>query len=188
MDEHQNIEVKVRKYPGTSWIDILDHIRLSLRKALEQVIIHAGTNCISNNTNYLKNIKKYVKLVKETCKDTKLNLSSVICCTDIKDITDAIKTKSYHPKNYYEQQNVGFIDKGNIKKSDLNSKWLHLYERGSSKLAKSLLGFIHWICKPGISVSYESKVSVNCVNKALSHFKRNHPQPPTVCFIRIFKQ
>ena len=112
----------MRKYPGASLIDILDHIRLSLWKAPEQIIIHAGTNDISNNTNYLKNVKKVTQLVKETCKDTKLSFSSVICHTDIKDVTDAINTTNYHLENYCEQQNVGFIDNGNMKKSDLNSK------------------------------------------------------------------
>ena len=60
MNKDENIKVKIRKYPGASSIDILDHI-----------IIHAGTNDISNNANYLKNVKKIVKLVKESCKDTK---------------------------------------------------------------------------------------------------------------------
>ena len=68
-NKDENIKVKIRKYPGTSSIDILDHIKTSLRKAPEQIIIHAGTNDISNKTNYLKNVKKIVKIVKETCKD-----------------------------------------------------------------------------------------------------------------------
>ena len=84
-----------------------------------------------------------VKLVKETCKDTKLTFSSKICCADIKDITDTINTSNSHLETYCKQQNVGFIDNGNIKKSDLNSKDLHLHERGSSKLAKNLLDFIY---------------------------------------------
>ena len=54
----ENIKVKTRKCPGASSIDILDHIKHSLRKAPEQIIIHAATNDISNNTNYLKNVKK----------------------------------------------------------------------------------------------------------------------------------
>ena len=88
-------------------------------------------------------LKKIVKLVKETCKDTKLSFSSVTCRTDIKDITDTINTTNSHLENYCKQQNVGFINNGNIKKSDLNSKGLHLHERGSSKLAKNLLDFIY---------------------------------------------
>ena len=58
MNKDKNIKVKIRKYPGASSTDILDHIKLSLRKAPEQIIILVGTNDISNNTNYLKNVKK----------------------------------------------------------------------------------------------------------------------------------
>ena len=109
---------------------------------------------------------KRLKLVKETCKDTKLSFSSMICRTDIKDITDTINTTNSHLENYCKQQNVGFIGNGNIKKSDLNSKGLHLHECSSSKLAKNLLYFMYLNCKPGSRVSYETKVSDNCVNKA----------------------
>ena len=87
------------KYRGAS----LDHIKLSLRKAPGQIIIHAGTNEISNNANYLKNVKKIVKLVKETRKDIKLSSSSVICRTDIKDITETISTTNSHLENYCNQ-------------------------------------------------------------------------------------
>ena len=100
MKKDENIKVKIQKYPRTSSIDILDHIKPSLRKAPEQIIIHAGTNDISNNTNYLNNAKKIVKLVKENCKDTKLSFSSVICPTDVKYIADTISTTNSHLQNY----------------------------------------------------------------------------------------
>ena len=140
MNKDENIKVKIRKYPGASSIDILDDIKSSLRKAPEQIIIHAGTNDMSNNSNYLKNVKKIVKLVKENCKDTKLSFSSKICRTDVKDIADTINTTNSHLQNYCKQQNVGFIDNGNI---NLNPKGLHLHERGSSKLSKDLLDFTY---------------------------------------------
>ena len=70
MNKDENIKVKIRKYPGASSIYISDHIKPSLRKAPEQIIIHVGTNDISNKPNYLKNVKKIVRLVKETCNDT----------------------------------------------------------------------------------------------------------------------
>ena len=59
----------------------------------------------------------------------------------------------------------------------MNSKGLHLHKRGSRKLAKDLLDFIYWICKPGSSVSSQSQLSGNCcVNKAIRYFKTNHPR------------
>ena len=138
MNKDENIKVKIRKYPGASSIDILDHIKHSLRKTPEQIIIDTGTNDISNNTNYLKNAKKIVKLLKENCKDTKLRFSSVICSSDVKDIADTVNTTNSHLQNYCKQQNVGFIDNGNMKNSDLSPKGLHLHERDSSNLAKNL--------------------------------------------------
>ena len=96
MNKDENIKVKIRKYPGASSIDILDHAKPSLWKSLEQVIIHAGTNDISNDTNYLRNVKMILKLVKKTWQDTKLSFYSVICCTDIKDISDTISTINSH--------------------------------------------------------------------------------------------
>ena len=143
MNKDENIKVKIRKYPGASSIDTLDHIKPCLRKAPEQIIIHAGTNDISDNTSYLKNVKKTLKVVKEICKDTKLSFSSVICRTDVKHITDTIDTTNSHLENFCKQQNVGFFDNGNIKKSDLNSNGLHLHGRGISKLSKNILDFIY---------------------------------------------
>ena len=39
-----DINIKIRKYPGASLTDMLDHIRPSLRKEPDQIIIYAGTN------------------------------------------------------------------------------------------------------------------------------------------------
>ena len=40
------------KYPGASFINILDHIKHSFQKTPEQIIMHAGTNDISNDIVY----------------------------------------------------------------------------------------------------------------------------------------
>ena len=67
----------------------------------------------------------------------------------------------------------------------MNSIGLHLHERGSSKLARNLLDFIYWICKPSSSVSYKLEVSDNCVNEALGHFKTKHPQCVSLGYLNI---
>ena len=120
MSKDENIKVKILKYPGAYSIDTLGYIKRSLWKALVKIVIYAGANDISNNNNYLNNVIKVVKLVKVTCKDTKLSFSLVICCSTIKEISDTIKTTNSHLENYCKQQNSGFIDNANIKKSDFN--------------------------------------------------------------------
>ena len=143
LNKNADINIKIRKYPGASSTDILDHIRPSLRKEPDQIIIHAGTNDLTSDHNYLNNVKKIVKMVRETCKNTKLCFSSLICRNDLKDIDEKVKKTNTHLENYCKQQNLDFIDNSNIKKSDLNSRGLHLQERGSSKLAKNFLDYFY---------------------------------------------
>ena len=143
MNKDSNMIIKIRKYPGASSTDVLDHIKPSLRKDPDQILIHAGTNDLTNDKNYLKNVKKIVKLVRETCKDTKLCFSSLICRTDVPDIDEKVIKTNTNLENYCNQQNIGFISNNNIKKSDLNARGLHLHERGSSKLAKNFLDYLY---------------------------------------------
>ena len=79
-----DMNIKIRKYPGTSSTDKLDHIEPNLRTELDQILIHAGANDLKNDHNYLKNVKKIVKMARET--NTKLCFSSLICQADLKDI------------------------------------------------------------------------------------------------------
>ena len=98
LNKNADINIKIRKYPGASSTDILDHIRPSLRKEPDQIIIHAGTNDLTNDHNYLNNVKKIVKMVRETCKNTKLCFSSLICRTDRKDIDEKVKKLTHNWK------------------------------------------------------------------------------------------
>ena len=43
LNKNIDINIKIRKYPGASSTDILDHIKPSLRKEPDQIVIHAGT-------------------------------------------------------------------------------------------------------------------------------------------------
>ena len=80
----------------------------------------------------------------ETCENTKLCFSPLICLTDQKDIDEnAKKKKKTHLENYCKQQNLDLIDNSNIKKSDLNSRGWHLQERGSSNLAKKVWDYFY---------------------------------------------
>ena len=146
------------KYPGAFSIDIINHLKPCLRKAPGKIIIHAGTNDITNNVNYLSNVKKIVKLVRETSKGTKLCFSCNICRTEIKDIDGRINEANSHLESYCKQQNLSFIkgaqkcnigriwvNNKNINKFDLAAKVLHIKERGSKKLAKKFVEFIEYV-------------------------------------------
>ena len=42
LNKNADINIKIRKYPGASSTNILDHIKPSLRKEPDQIVIHAG--------------------------------------------------------------------------------------------------------------------------------------------------
>ena len=88
LNKNADINVKIQKYSGASSTDILDHIKPSLRKEPDQIVTHAETNDLTNDHNYLHNVKKIVKMVRETCKNTKLFFSSLICRSYLKDIDE----------------------------------------------------------------------------------------------------
>ena len=50
----------------------------------------------------------------------------------------------FHAKfrNFCKQNDIGFIDKGNIKESHLGMKKLHLNKKGNSFLAKNLPNYV----------------------------------------------
>ena len=107
LNKNADINIKIRKYPGASSTDILNYIKPSLRKKPDQIVIHPGTNDLTSNHNYLDDVHKIVKMVvKETCKNTKLCFSSLICRTDLKDIDEKVIKTNTHQKNYCKQQNL----------------------------------------------------------------------------------
>ena len=60
LNKNKDINIKIRTYSDIrkySSTDILEHIRPSLRKEPDQIIIHAETNYLKNDHNYLNNVK-----------------------------------------------------------------------------------------------------------------------------------
>ena len=78
LNKNADINIRIRKHHGASLTD-MDHIRPSLRKEADQIIIHAGTNDLTNNHNYVNNVNKILKMVRETFENSKLCFSSLIC-------------------------------------------------------------------------------------------------------------
>ena len=139
MNENADMNIKIQKYPGESSTDILDHLKSSLRKEADQILIHTGTSNLTNDHNYLNNVKEIVNMVKETCEDTKFCFSALIFRIDLKDIIKKVIKANRRLENCYKQLKLDLSDNGNIQKSDLNTRGQHLQDHGSSKTAKTFL-------------------------------------------------
>ena len=57
--------VKVITHPGSTTEDMLDYIKPIARRKPDTLIIHAGTNDLTNGVNTMKKVRKLVKVVSE---------------------------------------------------------------------------------------------------------------------------
>ena len=77
--------VKVKNYPGATSEEVFDKIDNLLKVKPDCLLVHVGTNDLTNNVNLLNSAKKMVKKVKNSSPNTKLVFSSAILHKDKKD-------------------------------------------------------------------------------------------------------
>ena len=96
--------VKVKNYPGEISKDILNRIDGLLKVKPDCLLVHVGTNDLTNNVNLLNSVKKMIKKVKNSSSNTKLIFSSVILRKDKKDISKKVGETNQRLKNYCKQK------------------------------------------------------------------------------------
>ena len=142
-DKRKNHNVKVKNYPGGTSETILDNTDDIVKSKPDCLIIHAGTNDLTNGINLLYQTKKIVKQVKKVSQNTKIVFSSIAIRKDRKNIDKKVAEVNSHLKNYCNQKNIEYIDNSNIKEDHLGVKKLHLNKKGNSVLAKNFLKYLH---------------------------------------------
>ena len=94
---------------------------LNVRKNLDIVIIHTGTNDLQNNCNIAKKAKKLISAVKEPDKDNSVKIAFFsIRNREDEDFKDKIMDVNNKLKNYCNSAGMNFIDNSNIYGSCLN--------------------------------------------------------------------
>ena len=108
-----------------------------VRKKTNFLVIHNGTNDLTNSVNTMKEIKKLVRCVKDLDKDKDLNIGflSVISRFD-RNLDQEIRDINLKLKRYCEGNNFLFVDNVNVEESCLNNSKLHLNHKGTNILSK----------------------------------------------------
>ena len=106
------------------------------------LIVHAGTNDLTNDVNLLNNVKKIVNKTKKKSPNTVLTFSNIIVRKNKKNLGKLRTDTNARLKNYCAQKKLSLINHDNIKESHLGIKKLHLNRKGNSLFAKNLLSFI----------------------------------------------
>ena len=109
----------------------------------ESVIIHVGTNNLTNEINMLNNVKKIVKELTTKLPKVKIAFSGLITRKDKKNLDKNVTETNKRLKNYCRQKDIGYIDNSNITEDSLGIKKLHLNRKGNSFFAKNLLKYLN---------------------------------------------
>ena len=125
---------------------MIDYIKPELHHKPDIVILHCGTNDITNDVNTVKKIKKLVKEIEENDGSTDIVISGLIKRFD-RNAIDDIERINEKLKRWCIGKGLTFIDNNNINESCLNRGKLHLNRRGSSYLANNLKIFIESLWK-----------------------------------------
>ena len=70
--------MKIRPHPGATIVDMIDYIKPELRNKPDIIILHCGTNDITNDANTVKKMKKLDKKIKDNDSSTDIVISGLI--------------------------------------------------------------------------------------------------------------
>ena len=113
-----------------------------MNKKPASLIVHVGTNDLTNDTNLLSNVKKIVNKINKASPNTVLTFLSIIFQRDKKNLEKTRADTNSWLKNFCRQKNINLISNDNIKEEYLGIKKLHLNREGNSIFGKNLLNFI----------------------------------------------
>ena len=135
-------KVDVLNFSGATSEDILTKIDDVLDEKPASLIVHVGTNDLTNEINLLSNAKKIVNKIKKKSPNTVVTFSNIIVRKDKRNLEKARADTNSRLKNFCRQKNINLIPNDNIKEEHLGVKKLHLNRKGNSVFAKNLLNFI----------------------------------------------
>ena len=116
-----NHKVNIVKFSGGSSEKILEILDDMIKEKPEDLIVHVGTNHITNNLNLLTNVIIIFNKVSKESPSTSIAFLSIINC----------KVKTNIQK--------AFIGNSGIKEFHLGKRKLHLDKKGNSAFAKKII-------------------------------------------------
>ena len=132
----------------------------------ESIIIHAGTNNLTNGINMLNNAKKIVKELTTKLPKVKIAFSGLITRKDKKNLDKNVTEINKRLKNYCRQKDIGYLHNSNITEDSSGIKNLHLNRKGKSLFAKNLLKYFNNVWLSSDTTAYDSAPKISkCSSK-----------------------
>ena len=138
-----NHKAKIVNFPGGTREKILEKLDIIIKEKPDDLIVHDGTNDITNNVNLLTNVKKIFNKVSKELPSTSIAFSSIINRKNKTNIQKTLADTNARLKNFCKKKGISFIDNSGIKEFHLGKSKLHFHRKGNRAFAKKLLHHIN---------------------------------------------
>ena len=138
-----NHQVKIVNFPGGTSKKILEKLDVIIKEKPDDVIVHVGTNDITNNVNLLTNVNKIFNKVSKELPSTSIVFSLMINRKNKTNIQKTLTDTNSRLEKFCMQKGTSFIANSGIKEFQLGKRKLHLNKKGNIAFAKDLLYHIN---------------------------------------------
>ena len=130
--------VRLRKCPGDSTEDLLDHVELVARKKPDLIVIYFGTDDTILGKDTKENVQKAIDTINEESPSTETAISLCTIRKDQRGISRKVELCNKILRDAASWNNTHVNDNKNIGESCFAMKRLHLNRKGTSFLANNL--------------------------------------------------
>jgi hypothetical protein len=137
-------KVSVKSFSGATVNDMSDFLKPTVRKQPKKLIIHAGTNNLrhSSPNEIADKVIELAENFQKDCSHTEVIISSLVIRSDREELARKVNETNNILKSSCLEKKLGFLDNGNISRSHLNIRGLHLNREGNALLQANILHFL----------------------------------------------
>ena len=129
-------------HPNATSEDLKDVINPTIRRKPDTIIVHIGTNDITQEIDTIANLNTIMNRITKKSSNSKVFISSVLMCHDKPHIQEKVKKLNTDLKLFCDENLIKYINNDNLDNTCLGKGNLHPNNKGKAYLAKT---FIHCI-------------------------------------------
>ena len=179
--------VVVRSFGGAKTQCMEGYIKPTVKLAPKQIILHCGTNNLPSNEDpetIAKNIMNLAKNIKTDI--TKVAVSGIIPRRDT--FNHQAKQVNQTLKKMCEEENIPFISHHGINnRFRLNSRGLHLNDKGATRLAQNFKKFLSNVHERALRIVHDDHISSYSELLKTNNERTIHQQNINVLMKEIYK-
>ena len=134
--------VQVSSFPGATSDDLRHHVKPTINREVDVIILHIGSNDLTKGGDTITNIQHVIDNVKKKSSFTKIAISSLLIRKDKHNMENLVNELNIKLKSLSEENLIDYIDNSNIDDSCLGVKKVHPNKKGKAYLANNFKRYI----------------------------------------------